>query len=51
MKLSLHDISIRSCLLPMVAALILPVPASYADTIVLTANLIGGAAASGGRPS
>src|SRR5215831_2386028 len=41
MKLSLHDISIRSCLLPMVAALILPVPASYADTIVLTANLIG----------
>ena len=41
MKLSLPAISIRSCLLPMVAALILPVPASYADTIVLTANLIG----------
>ena len=39
MKLSLPAISIRSCLLPMVAALILPVPASYADTIVLTANL------------
>ena len=41
MKLSLPAISIRSCLLPMVAALILPVPASYADTIILTANLIG----------
>jgi len=40
MKLSLHVISIRSCLLPMAAALILPVPASYADT-VLTANLTG----------
>ena len=39
MKLSLHAISIRSCLLPMAAALILPVPASYADTIVLTTNL------------
>jgi CHRD domain len=41
MKLSLHAISIRSCLLPMAAALILPVPASFADTIVLTANLTG----------
>ena len=41
MKLSLHTISIRSCLLPMAAALMLPVPASYADTIVLTANLTG----------
>jgi hypothetical protein len=40
MKLSLHAISIRSCLLSMATALILPVPASYADT-VLTANLTG----------
>jgi hypothetical protein len=40
MKLSLYAISIRSCLLPMAAALMLPVPASYADT-VLTANLTG----------
>src|SRR5215813_1901689 len=39
--MSLHAISIRSCLLPMAAALILPVPASYADTIVLTTNLTG----------
>ena len=41
MKLSFPAISIRSCLLPMAAALILPVPASFADTIVLTANLTG----------
>jgi hypothetical protein len=40
MKLSPPAISIRSCLLPLVAALILPVPASYADT-VLSANLTG----------
>jgi hypothetical protein len=40
MKLSLPATSIRSCLLPLAAALILPVPASYADT-VLSANLTG----------
>jgi hypothetical protein len=42
MKLSFPAISMRSCLLPLAAALILPVPASFADTIVvLTANLTG----------
>jgi len=40
MKLSLPDISIRPCLLALASALILPMPASYADT-VLTANLTG----------
>jgi hypothetical protein len=40
MKLSFPAISMRSCLLPLATALILPVPASYADT-VLTANLTG----------
>jgi hypothetical protein len=40
MKLSVPATSIRSCLLPLAAALILPVPASYADT-VLSANLTG----------
>jgi CHRD domain len=39
MKLSLP--AIRSGLLPIVAALILPVSASYADTFVLSANLTG----------
>ena len=38
MKLSLPDNSIRSCLLALAAVLILPMPASYADT-VLTAVL------------
>jgi hypothetical protein len=41
MKLSLSNNSIRSCLLALASVLILPVPASYADTIILTANLIG----------
>jgi CHRD domain len=40
MKLSLPSISIRSCLLALASVLILPMPASYADT-VLTANLTG----------
>src|SRR5437879_5692945 len=40
MKLSLPNNSIRSCLLALAAVLILPMPASYADT-VLTANLTG----------
>ena len=40
MKLSLPDISIRPCLLALASALILPMPASYADT-VLTADLTG----------
>ena len=40
MKLSLPDISIRPCLLALASVLILPMPASYADT-VLTANLTG----------
>jgi hypothetical protein len=40
MKLSFPAISMRSCLLPLAAALMLPVSASYADT-VLTANLTG----------
>jgi hypothetical protein len=39
MKLSLP--AIRSGLLPIAAALILPVSASYADTITLSANLTG----------
>src|SRR6266436_3867732 len=38
MKLSLPDISIRPCLLALASVLILPMPASYADT-VLTAVL------------
>jgi CHRD domain len=41
MKLSLPYISIRSCLLALAAALILPVPASYADPMTFTANLSG----------
>ena len=40
MKPSLPDISIRSCLLAVASVLILPMPASYADT-VLTAHLTG----------
>jgi hypothetical protein len=40
MKLSLPNNSIRSCLLALAAVLILPVPASYANT-VLTADLTG----------
>jgi CHRD domain len=40
MKLSLPKISIRPCLLALASVLILPMPASYADT-VLTANLTG----------
>jgi hypothetical protein len=38
MKLSLPDISVRPCLLALASVLILPMPASYADT-VLTAVL------------
>ena len=38
MKLSLPDISVRPCLLGLASVLILPMPASYADT-VLTAVL------------
>jgi CHRD domain len=41
MKLSLPRISIGSCLLPLAVALILPVPASYADTFTLSGNLTG----------
>jgi hypothetical protein len=41
MKLSFPAISMRSCLLPLAAALILPVPASYADPMTFTANLSG----------
>jgi hypothetical protein len=41
MKLSLPAISIRSCLLALATALILPVSASYADIITLSANLTG----------
>ena len=33
--------SVRSCLMALAAVLILPVPASYADTITLSANLTG----------
>jgi CHRD domain len=40
MKLSMSNISIRPCLLALASVLILPMPASYADT-VLTANLTG----------
>jgi CHRD domain len=40
MKLSMSNISIRPCLLALASVLILPTPASYADT-VLTANLTG----------
>jgi CHRD domain len=40
MKLSMSNISIRPGLLALASVLILPVPASYADT-VLTANLTG----------
>jgi hypothetical protein len=36
MKLSLPDISIRPCLLPLACVLMLPVPASYADTVLTT---------------
>jgi hypothetical protein len=41
MKLSLPTISIRSCLLPLAAVLILPVSASYADIFTLSGNLTG----------
>jgi CHRD domain-containing protein len=41
MKLSLPDISIRSCLLAMASVLILPAPAAHADVINLFANLSG----------
>jgi hypothetical protein len=41
MKLSLPDISIRSCLLALASVLILPVSASHADIITLSANLTG----------
>jgi len=41
MKLSLPDISIRSCLLALAAALILPAPAAHADPITFIANLSG----------
>jgi hypothetical protein len=39
MKLSLPDISIRSCLLALASVLILPAPAAHADVIDLFANL------------
>jgi CHRD domain len=41
MKLSLPNNSIRSCLLALASVLILPVSASHADIITLSANLIG----------
>src|SRR5262249_15461564 len=41
MKLSLPDISIRSCLLALAAVLIWPAPTSYADTFTLSADLSG----------
>ena len=42
MKLSLRDISIRSCLLALgAAALILPAPAAHADPMTFIANLSG----------
>jgi CHRD domain len=41
MKLSLPNNSIRSCLLALAGALILPVSASHADVITLSANLTG----------
>jgi hypothetical protein len=39
MKLSLVNNAVRSCLLALVAGLILPVPASHADIITLSGNL------------
>ena len=42
MKLSLPNISIRSCLLALAAVLILPVPATYAATFTLSGVLSGG---------
>jgi hypothetical protein len=41
MKLSLPNISIQPCLLALASVLILPVSASHADIITLTANLTG----------
>jgi CHRD domain len=41
MKLSLRNNSIRSCLLALAGVLILPVSASHADTITLSADLTG----------
>jgi hypothetical protein len=41
MKLSSPVISLRSCLLALVAGLMLPVPASHADIFTLTGNLTG----------
>jgi|GraSoiStandDraft_15_1057317.scaffolds.fasta_scaffold267293_1 CHRD domain len=41
MKLSLRNNSIRSCLLALASVLILPVSASHADIITLSANLTG----------
>jgi hypothetical protein len=41
MKLSSPVISFRSCLLALVAGLMLPVPVSHADTFTLTGNLTG----------
>jgi hypothetical protein len=43
MKLSLVNNSVRSCLLALVAGLMLPAPASHADIITLTGNLTGAA--------
>jgi CHRD domain len=41
MKLSLANNSVRSCLMALAAVLILPVPASYADIVTLSATLTG----------
>ena len=41
MKLSLPDISIRRCFLPLAAALMLPISASHADVFTLTGALSG----------
>jgi hypothetical protein len=41
MKLSFPAISMRSCLLALASVLILPMPASYADTFTLSADLTG----------
>jgi hypothetical protein len=41
MNLSPSAISFRPCLLPLAAALILPVSASYAEIFTLTAHLSG----------
>jgi hypothetical protein len=41
MKLSLVNNSVRSCLLALVAGVMLPVPASHADIITLGGNLTG----------